>query len=227
MSSFSANTNRADVLLSGKNVSFISSSDDKFEVPVEYAILSDLVKDSLSFNEDDLNPEVPLPNISSPTLAKVIEFMIEYSKEPFESLPKPIPKNGLNGCVRHFYNQFLSEIEIVSDSFRKQSIDSNDSSNDSSNNSSIEEVKPSHSSIMEILLAATFLQIIPLKQLCTAYIAYQMREKNFLDIKKMFKCTDLNWDYKKMDELHKDHAWCFEERKKQGDNTSSSGGGGN
>jgi hypothetical protein len=222
MSSFSANTNRADVLLSGKNVSFISNSDDKFEVPVEYAILSDLVKDSLSFNEDDPNPEVPLPNISSPTLAKVIEFMIEYSKEPFESLPKPIPKEGLNGCIRPFYNQFLSEIEIVSDSLRKQSIDSNDSSN----NSSIEEVKPSHSSIMEILMAGTFLQINPLKQLCTAYIAYQMREKNFLDIKKMFKCTDLNWDYKKMDQLHKDHSWCFEDRKKQGDNTSSSAGGG-
>ena len=218
MSSFSVNTNRTDVILSGKKVTFISKSGDKFEVPVEYAILSDLVKDSLSFNEDDPNPEVPLPNISSPTLAKVIEFMIEYSKEPFESLPKPIPKEGLSGCVRPFYNQFLSEIEIVSDSLRKQSMDSNDSS--------VEEVKPSHSSIMEILLASTFLQIIPLKQLCTAYIAFQMREKNFLDIKKMFKCTDLNWDYKKMDDLHKDHEWCFEKRNKEGDNTSSSAGGG-
>ena len=42
-----------------------------------------------------------------------------------------------------------------------------------------------------------------------------------MEVKTMFKCNDLNFDYKKMEKLHKDHEWCFQ---KQSD-TSSSGGG--
>jgi hypothetical protein len=219
MSAFNANTLRVEVFECGKKITFISNSNDKFEVPIEYAILSLLVNDSLSFNPDDPNPEVPLPNISTPTLEKLIQFMIEYSKEPFGDIPKPIPKDGLKSCIRFFYNEFLDDLEMVSDNLKKQS-----RNNDDNNLEPVEETSKSCTSIMELLLAASFLQIESLKKLCIAHLAYQLREKNFTQVKSMFKCTDLNWDYNKMKDIHDQHSWCFDKNTETANNTAADEG---
>jgi hypothetical protein len=206
MSSFTANTARTEVLESGKKVTFISQTNDKFEVPVEHTMCSNLVKESLEMGKDDANPEVPLPNISTPTLLKVIEFMGEYTREPFKVLPRPLPKNGLADCVGPFYLKFIENCEMVSDSLRNNSRKTGDDESASGK----PDVPATGTSIVELLLAGTFLQIDGLKQLTTAFMASNLREKNFIEVKKMFKCEDLQFDHRKMEQLHKDHAWCFE-----------------
>ena len=206
MSSFSANTARTEVLESGKKVTFISQTNDRFEVPVEHTACSNLVKESLEMGKDDANPEVPLPNISTPTLLKVIEFMKEYTSEPFKDIPRPLPKGGLAECISPYYTKFVEDCDFVSDSLRQNS----KKKDDESAASAAAEVPASGTSIVELLLAGTFLQINGLKQLTTAKLANNLREKNFIEVKKMFKCEDLQFDHKKMEQLHKDHAWCFE-----------------
>jgi hypothetical protein len=84
-------------------------------------------------------------------------------------------------------------------------------------------VKEPRTSIVELLHASTFLRIEPLKKLCTAYMAQKMKEKNFTEIKKMFNCENLHFDYKKMDKIYKDHVWCFE---KNPNDSSANGTGG-
>jgi len=219
MSSFQANTDRTDVFLSGKKVTFISQTNEKFEVPVEHCACSNLVQESLSFNPDDPNPEVPLPNINTVTLIKVIKFMEEYTKEPYPTLPRPLPKTGLADLVRPFYIEFLESCEMVSDTIKNNA----KQANGGEAVAAAVDGESANTSIVELLLAGTFLQINGLKQLTVAKMAQSLREKNFTDVKKMFKCEDLNWDYKKMDALHKEHAWCFD-AKPAASSTAGSGG---
>lgn len=210
MASFNASSVlRTEVLESGKILTFISKTNDALKIPIEYVQCSILIKETLEMSKDDPNPEIPLHNVSTPTLIKIIEFMIEYTKEPFDVLPKPLPKNGIEDCVRPYYVDFCKNLEMVSENFKKMANNNSDEEDDNSSASSNDNVLEPKTCIMELLQASSFLQINPLKQLCTAYLAHQLRENNFIDIKKMFKCEDLHFDYRKMEALHKQHDWCF------------------
>lgn len=223
MASFNASSVlRTEVLESGKILTFISKTNDTFKVPIEYVECSILIKDSLEMSKDDPNPEIPLHNVSTPTLIKIIEFMIEYTKEPFDVLPKPLPKNGIEDCVRPYYFDFCKNLEMVSENLKKM-VDNRDEEDDNSSASSNDYVLEPKTCIMELLQASSFLQINPLKQLCTAYLAHQLREKNFIDIKKMFKCENLNFDYNKMETLYKTHDWCFNTKNQNGSNNIGGG----
>ena len=217
MSAFSANTSRIEVLESGKIVTLISRRDDRFEVPIEYIGSSNLILESLDLCDTDPNPEIPLINISTPTLIALIGFMKEYTLEPFNTLPKPLPKNGIEDCVRPYFRDLCLNNEMVTDNLKKQS----NSHIYKDEVDSTVELEPK-TSIIELLQASSYLRIDSLKQLCTAYLAQNLKKKNFTEVKTMFKCKDLNFDYKKMDQIYKDHEWCF---KSKNTNTSSSGGG--
>jgi hypothetical protein len=219
MSIFYANTSRVEVLESGKKISFISKTDDRFEVPVEYIGCSNLIVESLDMCNDDPNPEISLLNISSPTLVVLIEFMKEYTVEPFETLPKPLPENGIQDCVRSYFRDLCFNLEMVSDNLKKHS-KSDEDDEDKDQDSVIKSVPKT--SIVELLHASSFLRIDSLKQLCTAYLAQNLKKKNFTEVKTMFKCDDLKFDYKKMDQLYKDHEWCF--KAKTNEPFSSKGG---
>jgi hypothetical protein len=224
MSIFYANTSRVEVLESGKKIIFISKTDERFEVPIEYIGCSNLIAESLDMCNDDPNPEISLLNISSPTLIVLIEFMKEYTVEPFETLPKPLPENGIQDCVRPYFHDLCFNLEMVSNDLKKQSksrIDDDDEDEDNDNNENKDSSIPK-TSIVELLHASSFLRIDSLKQLCTAYLAQNLKKKNFMEVKTMFKCDDLKFDYKKMDQLYKDHEWCF--KGKTNDPFSSGGG---
>jgi hypothetical protein len=217
MSAFSANTYRTEGIESGKYITIISNTDDRFEVPVEYIGCSKFIIDLLDMCENDHNPEIPLLSISTPTLVVVTEFMKEYTLEPFENLPKPLPENGIADCVRPYFRDLCLNLEFVTNNLKKQS--KSRVEDEDEDDSSIESVPKT--SIIELLQASSFLRIDSLKELCSAYLAQNLKKKNFMEVKSMFKCSDLVFDYKKMDKIYKDHEWCFQ---KQSD-TSSSGGG--
>jgi hypothetical protein len=175
MSSFSANTFRIEVLESGKKITFISKTGDSFQVPIEYIECSILITESLELSNDDPNPEVPLVNISTPTLVALIEFMKEYTLEPFDSLPKPLPENGIKDCVRQYFSDLCLNLEMVSDNLKKQS----KSHKEEDDEDSTIELEPK-TSIIELLQASSYLRIEPLKQLCTAYLAQNLKKRILL-----------------------------------------------
>ena len=70
----------------------VSKEGDTFEVPIEVAKLSNLVVTTLGEEDDDDNDdddddnmvEIPLPNVKSSVLAKVIEYCTHYNQDPSE-----------------------------------------------------------------------------------------------------------------------------------------------
>ena len=73
----------------------VSKEGDTFEVPVEIAKLSNLVVTTLGGDdapdgeegeEEAAAVEIPLPNVKTAVLAKVIEYCTHYNQEPSECL---------------------------------------------------------------------------------------------------------------------------------------------
>jgi hypothetical protein len=67
----------------------VSKEGDTFEVPTEVAKLSNLVVTTLGEEDDDDDDddnmvEIPLPNVKSSVLAKVIEYCTHYNQDPSE-----------------------------------------------------------------------------------------------------------------------------------------------
>ena len=73
-----------------RTVILVSQESESFEVPLDIALMSELVKqivDVDQLNEDE-KQEIPLPNVKSTILAKVIEFAQHYKVEPMSEIEK-------------------------------------------------------------------------------------------------------------------------------------------
>lgn len=88
-------------------VVLVSTDGDRFEVDVRVATQSELVKTLLA-DESDEPQEVPLPNVNSKVLAKVIEFCKHHQDTPMKELPKPLPSNDLKDCVDEWDAEFIA-----------------------------------------------------------------------------------------------------------------------
>lgn len=73
-----------------RNVSLISLEGESFQVPVKIAIMSEMIKSMVDIQDEDESQEIPLPNVKSSILAKVIEYMTHYEKEPMYEIEKVI-----------------------------------------------------------------------------------------------------------------------------------------
>jgi S-phase kinase-associated protein 1 len=71
---------------SQKIVRLISQEGKSFDVPLRVAELSELVKGMV--DDDAETPEIPLPNVKSSILAKVIEFCQYYQTDPMREINK-------------------------------------------------------------------------------------------------------------------------------------------
>ena len=70
-------------------IKLVSQENESFSVSLEVAKMSTLVKTMLSDDaEDNEEKEIPLPNVKSPTLAKVIEFCKQHVIEPMTPFEK-------------------------------------------------------------------------------------------------------------------------------------------
>ena len=88
-------------------VNLVSSEGDKFEVETRTAAMSELVKtmlidgddDDEDEDEDENEQEIPLPNVKSAVLAKVVEFCnYHVTNGPMKEIEKPL-KYLYNSCV--------------------------------------------------------------------------------------------------------------------------------
>lgn len=72
-----------------KIVHLVSQEGESFDVPVNVAKMSELVKTMIDEDQDDDEAqEIPLPNVKSSILAKVIEFANQYVTEPMFEIEK-------------------------------------------------------------------------------------------------------------------------------------------
>lgn len=52
--------------------------------------------------------EIPLPNVKSPILAKVIEFCRHYKEEPMQEIEKPLKSANMSEVVQEYYSEFVT-----------------------------------------------------------------------------------------------------------------------
>lgn len=72
-----------------RTVHLISQEGESFDVQLGVAKMSELVKTMVDEEQDsDEAQEIPLPNVKSAILAKVIEFCQHYKANPMEEIEK-------------------------------------------------------------------------------------------------------------------------------------------
>ncbi|CAH0474231.1 unnamed protein product [Peronospora belbahrii] len=89
-------------------IKLVSMDGDAFEVETKAAILSQLVQ-SLVENEQENDgiQVIPLPNVTTPVLAKVMEFCRHYEDSPMTEIQKPLKSNNIRDLVDGWYDKFI------------------------------------------------------------------------------------------------------------------------
>ena len=87
-------------------VNLISKEGESFEVEVKAAKLSGIIALMADAGDGDL-ADVPLPNVSSKTLALVVDFMRHYEVEKMNTIAKPIKAANMAEVVQTWYANFI------------------------------------------------------------------------------------------------------------------------
>jgi len=72
--------------------------------------MSKLVEETIGDVEDDDTEEdleVPLPNVSTPVLEKVLEYCKHYQEEPMTAIQTPLKSSKLEELVQPWYVEFV------------------------------------------------------------------------------------------------------------------------
>lgn len=95
-------------------INMITQEGDIYEVPIEIARMSNLVKESLE--EDDGSNDVlnvPLQNVSSHILMKVIAFGHHYLQEPMTPIQTPFRSSRIEELVQPWYVEFVRVPQLM------------------------------------------------------------------------------------------------------------------
>mmetsp|Transcript_23890 Transcript_23890/g.53911 ORF Transcript_23890/g.53911 Transcript_23890/m.53911 type:complete len:181 (+) Transcript_23890:30-572(+) len=92
----------------GKFCDLVSMEGDSFQVPRKVAKLSQLVTTMLPDDDDDAeSQEIPLINVKSPILSKVIEFCKHHLEEPMNEIEKPLKSANMSEVVQDWYANYV------------------------------------------------------------------------------------------------------------------------
>jgi len=99
----------------GRTVHLISQEGESFDVQLGVAKMSELVKTMVDEDQDENEAqEIPLPNVKSAILAKVIEFCQHYKVNPMEEIEKPLKSANMHEVVDEWYANYVAvEQEIL------------------------------------------------------------------------------------------------------------------
>lgn len=83
--------------------------------PYHHAAVTPLIRFDLSFTEDgeDTISEIPLPNVKSQVLAKVIEFCEHHLNEPMTEIEKPLKSQVMADVVQKWYADFVDLEQVL------------------------------------------------------------------------------------------------------------------
>jgi len=99
----------AEFSTTGSRVHLTSQEGEQFDVPLDVATMSELVKTMYDTEQpEDEVQEMPLPNVKSSILSKVIEFLTHYKGEPMTEIEKPLKSSNMNEVVQEWYADFVN-----------------------------------------------------------------------------------------------------------------------
>jgi len=115
---------------SNVKVELISKEGDKFPVTIGVANMSELVKSMMEDKDEDEDDdddddddddkkgsgkttEIPLPNVKSEVLKKVIEFCEHHLSEPMTEVEKPLKSQNMADVVQKWYADFVDLEQVL------------------------------------------------------------------------------------------------------------------
>ncbi|CAM9599657.1 unnamed protein product [Scytosiphon promiscuus] len=104
--------NSVEQLRSSSSVTLVSMDGDSFVVDASAILISKLLSAMVDESTDDGAPkEIPLPNMHSGVVAKVVEFCQHHKSEPMDNIPKPIQfGKTVSDHVQEWYSQFVESL---------------------------------------------------------------------------------------------------------------------
>jgi S-phase kinase-associated protein 1 len=88
-----------------KVITLVSSDGEKFQINEKAARRSQLIKGVIDDFPDD--PEVPLHNVKSNILEKIIKYLEYYKDNEPRDIERPLPSNNFNECIDAWDFQFI------------------------------------------------------------------------------------------------------------------------
>merc|ERR1719197_267623 len=88
-----------------QNLILTAQDQKEFEVPRDVAMMSELVK--TMWEGDKSEKKIPLQNVKSAVLEKVIEYMTFHNKNPPKEIEKPLKSANMREVVNEWDAQFV------------------------------------------------------------------------------------------------------------------------
>ena len=92
------------------NVVLISSDEQKFEIDIESTKLSGLLMGWIDNSKPDQT--IPLTDVKSDMLKKIIEYLTHYKGVKPKDIPKPLPSSNLSDSIDEWEINFINGIEL-------------------------------------------------------------------------------------------------------------------
>lgn len=156
-----------------------SRSGDEFIISRQSASLSGLLKETFEMDSDD-EVEIPLPNVDTAILAKVIEFMNYHVEHPMPEIEKPLRSANMDEVMAEtWYAEFAKALI------------------------------PHQEKLFELILASNYMEVTPLLNLTTATVASMIKGKTPEEIRKTFNIVN-DFTPEEEARVREENKWCEE-----------------
>jgi S-phase kinase-associated protein 1 len=92
----------------------VSKEGESFTLPISVAKMSKLVETTIDDENEDEVQEIPLPNVKSSILSKVIEYCTHYQTvEPMTPITTPLKSPKIEEVVQQWYADFVKVDQAV------------------------------------------------------------------------------------------------------------------
>jgi S-phase kinase-associated protein 1 len=155
----------------------VSSDGEEFEIKCEYAMQSKLVANMIEDQGGD--ESVPLPNVKSAILKKVIDYLNHHGENPgAEEIQKPLKSKNLVECgVSQWDADFVADTNLTQEQ------------------------------LFEVILAANFMDIKSLLDLTCAKVASMIKGKNTEEIRAQFNIVN-DFTPEEEAQVREENRWC-------------------
>ena len=152
-----------DEFKKGETHILLESNDNQYFAVSKMACIknSELLKSLLDDIDGDEVHRIPMPNVNGQTLQYVIEYMEHYAEAEPKELPKPL-NAPIKEIIDKWDQNYVFTILIENDDEKQ------------------------HEKLIDTVMAANFMNIEPLRELCCAVIAHMIKGKTPEEIRDIF-----------------------------------------
>lgn len=155
----------------------------KFKVSKKLMCKAQVIREILN-DSDATGVELPLADVDAETLALVLDYLKYHDEKPMRDIEKPLRTQIKDVLEPWDYDYFT--MKLLDGGQEKK-----------------------HKKLLDVLKAANFMIILPLRDLCCACVASMLMGKNEQEILDLFGVTE-PFTPQKEEELYREYPWLRE-----------------